>query len=41
MSRADIVAAAHRVIAADGVDKLTMRRLATELGCTPMALYHH
>ncbi|MFC9877291.1 TetR/AcrR family transcriptional regulator [Nocardia salmonicida] len=41
MSRADIVAAAHRVIAADGVEKLTMRRLATELGCTPMALYHH
>ncbi|MFC9665027.1 TetR/AcrR family transcriptional regulator [Nocardia sp. NPDC127606] len=41
MSRADIVASAHRVIAADGVEKLTMRRLATELGCTPMALYHH
>ncbi|WKG11460.1 TetR/AcrR family transcriptional regulator C-terminal domain-containing protein [Nocardia sp. PE-7] len=41
MSRADIVAAAHRVIGADGVEKLTMRRLATELGCTPMALYHH
>ncbi|WP_280342552.1 TetR/AcrR family transcriptional regulator [Nocardia neocaledoniensis] len=41
ISRADIVAAAHGVIDTDGVDKLTMRRLATELGCTPMALYHH
>ncbi|WP_243655117.1 TetR/AcrR family transcriptional regulator [Nocardia alba] len=41
MSRADIVVAAHRVIAADGVEKLTMRRVAGELGCTPMALYHH
>jgi AcrR family transcriptional regulator len=41
ISRADIVAAANTVIEADGVEKLTMRRLATELGCTPMALYHH
>ncbi|NKX91109.1 TetR/AcrR family transcriptional regulator [Nocardia coubleae] len=41
ISRADIVAAAHGVIDTDGVEKLTMRRLATELGCTPMALYHH
>ncbi|NKY30173.1 TetR/AcrR family transcriptional regulator [Nocardia gamkensis] len=41
ISRADIVAAANAVIEADGVEKLTMRRLATELGCTPMALYHH
>ncbi|MEV0080307.1 TetR/AcrR family transcriptional regulator C-terminal domain-containing protein [Nocardia neocaledoniensis] len=41
ISRADIVSAAHDVIDTDGVEKLTMRRLATELGCTPMALYHH
>ncbi|MFE7744926.1 TetR/AcrR family transcriptional regulator [Nocardia sp. NPDC057455] len=41
ISRADIVASANAVIEADGVEKLTMRRLATELGCTPMALYHH
>ncbi|MCK2217835.1 TetR/AcrR family transcriptional regulator [Actinomadura sp. ATCC 31491] len=41
ISRADIVAAAHRVIAADGVEGLTMRRLAREVGSTPMALYHH
>ncbi|WP_067807957.1 TetR/AcrR family transcriptional regulator [Nocardia beijingensis] len=41
ISRAEILAAADSVIEADGVAKLTMRRLATELGCTPMALYHH
>ncbi|MGW4404286.1 TetR/AcrR family transcriptional regulator [Nonomuraea sp. NPDC004702] len=41
ISRADIVAAAHRVIEADGVGGLTMRRLAKEVGSTPMALYHH
>ncbi|MEV0687470.1 TetR/AcrR family transcriptional regulator C-terminal domain-containing protein [Nocardia sp. NPDC050378] len=41
LSRAEIVTAAHAVIDTDGVEKLTMRRLATELGCTPMALYHH
>ncbi|MFI6926393.1 TetR/AcrR family transcriptional regulator [Nonomuraea spiralis] len=41
ISRADIVAAAHQVIEADGVGGLTMRRLAKEVGSTPMALYHH
>ncbi|MGV9541700.1 TetR/AcrR family transcriptional regulator [Nocardia beijingensis] len=41
ISRAEILAAADSVIEAEGVAKLTMRRLATELGCTPMALYHH
>ncbi|MFI9633175.1 TetR/AcrR family transcriptional regulator [Nocardia sp. NPDC051929] len=41
ISRAEILAAANSVIDAEGVAKLTMRRLATELGCTPMALYHH
>ncbi|MGW4088830.1 TetR/AcrR family transcriptional regulator [Nocardia sp. NPDC004750] len=41
ISRAEILAAADSVIDAEGVAKLTMRRLATELGCTPMALYHH
>ncbi|UKD51622.1 TetR/AcrR family transcriptional regulator [Amycolatopsis sp. FU40] len=41
ISRSDIVAAAHRVIDEDGVDALTMRRLAKEVGSTPMALYHH
>lgn len=41
ISRAEIVGAADAVIAADGPAALTMRRVATELGCTPMALYHH
>lgn len=41
LSKADIVAAAHRVIDSDGVDALTMRRLAREVGSTAMALYHH
>ncbi|MBW4720205.1 TetR/AcrR family transcriptional regulator [Saccharothrix obliqua] len=41
ISRADIVAAAHRVIGEDGVEGLTMRRLAREVGSTAMALYHH
>ncbi|MBF6192873.1 TetR/AcrR family transcriptional regulator C-terminal domain-containing protein [Nocardia beijingensis] len=41
ISRTEILAAANSVIEAEGVAKLTMRRLAAELGCTPMALYHH
>ncbi|TDE40594.1 TetR/AcrR family transcriptional regulator [Nonomuraea mesophila] len=41
ISRAEIVTAAHRVIEEDGVAGLTMRRLAREVGSTPMALYHH
>ncbi|MEQ4720508.1 helix-turn-helix domain-containing protein [Nonomuraea sp. B19D2] len=41
ISRADIVSAAHRIIDEEGVSGLTMRRLAREVGTTPMALYHH
>lgn len=41
ISRAEIVAAADAVVADGGSAALTMRRVATELGCTPMALYHH
>lgn len=41
LSRSEIVAAADAVVAAEGATALTMRRVATELGCTPMALYHH
>ncbi|WP_330233057.1 TetR/AcrR family transcriptional regulator [Nocardia sp. NBC_00508] len=41
ISRAEIVSVANAVIDAEGVEKLTMRRLAAELSCTPMALYHH
>jgi AcrR family transcriptional regulator len=36
-----VVLAAVDVIEADGVAALTMRRLATRLGCSPMALYRH
>ncbi|MDI2127742.1 helix-turn-helix domain-containing protein [Yinghuangia seranimata] len=41
MSRDDVVRAARRIVDDAGVDALTMRRLATDLGTTPMALYHH
>lgn len=36
-----IVAAALAIADADGLDALTMRRLAGGLGVTPMAIYHH
>jgi AcrR family transcriptional regulator len=36
-----IVAAAVELIEADGIGSMTMRRLAKELGCSPMALYRH
>jgi AcrR family transcriptional regulator len=36
-----IVAAAVDLIEADGLEALTMRGLATRLGCSPMALYRH
>ncbi|GAA3100504.1 TetR/AcrR family transcriptional regulator [Streptosporangium carneum] len=41
ISRGEILDAARRVIEGDGVGGLTMRRLAKEVGSTPMALYHH
>jgi AcrR family transcriptional regulator len=41
ISRPEIVGAARRIVDQDGVAKLTMRRLAQELGSTPMAVYHH
>ncbi|MER7775117.1 TetR/AcrR family transcriptional regulator [Streptomyces sp. NPDC096191] len=41
ISREEVVGTARRIVDADGVDRLTMRRLATEIGSTPMALYHH
>ncbi|WP_326569084.1 TetR/AcrR family transcriptional regulator [Amycolatopsis rhabdoformis] len=40
-SRDDIVEAAGRIVTTEGVDALTMRRVARELGCSPMALYRH
>ncbi|QKG20608.1 TetR/AcrR family transcriptional regulator [Actinomadura verrucosospora] len=41
ISRAEIIETARRIVDAEGVDRLTMRRLAKEIGSTPMALYHH
>jgi AcrR family transcriptional regulator len=41
LSEAGIYAAALRLIDADGVEALTMRKLATELDANPMSLYYH
>ncbi|WP_280447745.1 mycofactocin system transcriptional regulator MftR2 [Nocardia cyriacigeorgica] len=41
LSEAEIVEAALRVVRADGVDKLSMRRLSRELGVSPMAPYYY
>ncbi|RZU46050.1 TetR family transcriptional regulator [Streptomyces sp. BK022] len=41
LTEAGIYAAALRLIDADGVEALTMRRLATELDANPMSLYYH
>jgi len=40
-SRAEIMAAARRLIDRDGWERLTMRRLAAEAGTAPTTLYHH
>ena len=40
-SRAQILLAARRLIDQDGWAKLTIRRLAAELGIGPTTLYHH
>ncbi|MYQ84138.1 TetR family transcriptional regulator [Streptomyces sp. SID4936] len=36
-----MVATARRIVEEEGVDALSMRRVAKELGSTPMALYHY
>ncbi|CAM4495354.1 TetR/AcrR family transcriptional regulator C-terminal domain-containing protein [Nocardia ninae] len=41
LSQDAIVVAADRLLRTEGADGLSMRRLAKELGSTPMALYHH
>ena len=41
LTEAGIYAAALRLIDADGVDALTMRKLAAELDANPMSLYYH
>ncbi|MBA8954647.1 TetR/AcrR family transcriptional regulator [Actinomadura namibiensis] len=40
-SRAEILVAARRIIERDGWEKLTVRRLAAELGIGTTTLYHH
>ncbi|MFJ8661749.1 TetR/AcrR family transcriptional regulator [Streptomyces sp. NPDC093795] len=40
-SRNDIAAAAVRIADADGIDAVSMRRVATELGCGTMSLYNY
>jgi len=41
LTRGQIVAAATALVDGEGLDKLTLRHLATQLGVTPMALYWH
>lgn len=40
-SRAEILSATRQLIDRDGWEKLTIRRLAAELGIGPTTLYHH
>ncbi|MGW4159271.1 TetR/AcrR family transcriptional regulator [Streptomyces sp. NPDC004788] len=40
-SRADIVAAAVRIADAEGIDAVSMRRIAADLGCGTMSLYNY
>nr|WP_202869285.1 TetR/AcrR family transcriptional regulator C-terminal domain-containing protein [Kribbella antibiotica] len=41
LSREAILTAALRIVDDEGIDALTMRRLAATLGVNPMSLYHH
>lgn len=41
LSRQAVIAAARGIIEEDGIEALTMRRVARELGSSPMALYRH
>ncbi|MDZ4170230.1 MAG: TetR family transcriptional regulator [Coriobacteriia bacterium] len=41
LTKAEILSAALALIDAEGIDALTMRRLAHELGVEAMSLYHH
>ncbi|MGW0562097.1 TetR/AcrR family transcriptional regulator C-terminal domain-containing protein [Streptomyces sp. NPDC003016] len=40
-SRADIAAAAVRIADADGLDAVSMRKVAAEIGCGTMSLYNY
>jgi AcrR family transcriptional regulator len=41
LTRDDILERARRLVQAEGLDALSMRRLAADLGVTPKALYNH
>ena len=41
LSRPAVLAAARTIVERDGIDALTMRRVAGELGSAPMAIYRH
>jgi AcrR family transcriptional regulator len=41
LNRARIVAAAHGIVAADGLAGLSTRKLGQALGCEAMSVYHH
>jgi AcrR family transcriptional regulator len=41
LSRSLVVAVAGAIVQREGVDALTMRRVALELGSSPMAIYRH
>jgi AcrR family transcriptional regulator len=41
LSRPAVVAASRTIVEREGIDALTMRRVAQELGSSPMAIYRH
>jgi AcrR family transcriptional regulator len=41
LTRDGILAAALKIVDADGVEALSMRKLAADLAVNPMSLYHH
>ena len=41
LTRAKVITAAVKIADGDGLEALSLRRLATELGVTPMSLYKH
>lgn len=41
LSRAAVVSAAATIVAGEGIDALTMRRVADQLGSSPMSIYRH